>query len=152
MSNSLPTPWTITYQVPFVPRIQTRILEGLPCSPPGDIPNTGIEPASLCLLHWQAWFCTTSSSLGDPQCMYMRSICICVSFWYNFWKPYRLLSLLLQENKKPKKGQLPEMWDCEKRLFLTWHFILYSIYQSSWEYRCLCFTFHIRQKARLWSS
>ena len=27
---------------------------GLPCPPPGDLPNPGIKPASLCLLHWQA--------------------------------------------------------------------------------------------------
>ena len=27
---------------------------GLPCPPPGDLPNPGIELASLCLLHWQA--------------------------------------------------------------------------------------------------
>ena len=27
----------------------------LPCPPPGDLPNAGIEPTSLtCLLHWQA--------------------------------------------------------------------------------------------------
>ena len=26
---------------------------GLPCSPPGDLPNPGLKPASLCLLHWQ---------------------------------------------------------------------------------------------------
>ena len=26
---------------------------GLLCPPPGDLPDPGIEPASLCLLHWQ---------------------------------------------------------------------------------------------------
>ena len=26
---------------------------GLPCTPPGDTPNPGIEPVCLCLLHWQ---------------------------------------------------------------------------------------------------
>ena len=26
---------------------------GLPCPPPRDIPDPGIEPTSLCLLHWQ---------------------------------------------------------------------------------------------------
>ena len=25
---------------------------GLPCPPPGDLPDPGFEPASLCLLHW----------------------------------------------------------------------------------------------------
>ena len=27
---------------------------GLPRPPPGDLPDPGIEPGSLCLLHWQA--------------------------------------------------------------------------------------------------
>ena len=27
---------------------------GLPFPPPGDLPDPGIQPASLCLLHWQA--------------------------------------------------------------------------------------------------
>ena len=27
---------------------------GLPFPTPGDLPNTGIKPASLCLLHWEA--------------------------------------------------------------------------------------------------
>ena len=26
----------------------------LSCPPPGDLPNPGIEPTSLCFLHWQA--------------------------------------------------------------------------------------------------
>ena len=39
--------------------LQARILEGLPCPPPGDLPNPGIEPKSLAmqadslpLIHW----------------------------------------------------------------------------------------------------
>ena len=27
---------------------------GLPCPPPGDLPDPEIEPSLLCLLHWQA--------------------------------------------------------------------------------------------------
>ena len=33
---------------------QARILEWLPCPPPGALPDPGIEPPSLSLLHWQA--------------------------------------------------------------------------------------------------
>ena len=29
--------------------VQTKILEGLPCPPPGDLPNPGIEPRSPAL-------------------------------------------------------------------------------------------------------
>ena len=34
--------------------LQARTLEWVLFPPPGDLPNPGIEPASLCLLHWQA--------------------------------------------------------------------------------------------------
>ena len=37
--------------------LQARALEGLPCPPPGDLPNPGIEPTS----HWRA-----GSSLAPP--------------------------------------------------------------------------------------
>ena len=31
-----------------------KFWSGLPFLPPGDLPNPGMEPMSLCLLHWQA--------------------------------------------------------------------------------------------------
>ena len=34
----------------------------LPCPPPGDLPDPGIEPSSLCLLHWQAGSLPTSAT------------------------------------------------------------------------------------------
>ena len=34
--------------------LQARILEGLPCPPPGDLPNPDFKPTSLMSnLHWQ---------------------------------------------------------------------------------------------------
>ena len=36
---------------------------GLPCPPPGKLPNTGIKSASVCLLHWQA----VSLPLAPPR-------------------------------------------------------------------------------------
>ena len=33
--------------------LQARILEWVACCPLGDLPNPGIEPSILCLLHWQ---------------------------------------------------------------------------------------------------
>ena len=32
---------------------QQEYWNGLPCPSPGDLPNSGIKPVSLCLLHWQ---------------------------------------------------------------------------------------------------
>ena len=36
--------------------LQARTLEALPCPPPGDLPNPGIETCLLGLLHWQVDF------------------------------------------------------------------------------------------------
>ena len=38
---------------------------GLSCPPPGDLPDLGVEPASLCLLHWQA-YSLPQRHLGGP--------------------------------------------------------------------------------------
>ena len=44
------TPWTIAHQAPLVEEariFQARILERLPFPTPGDLPDSGMEPASL---------------------------------------------------------------------------------------------------------
>ena len=42
------TQWTISYQAPlFMGFSRQEYWSGLPCSPPGDLPNPGIEPVSL---------------------------------------------------------------------------------------------------------
>ena len=44
------TPWTVACQAPLSMGIlQARILSGLPCPPPGDLYNPGIEPRSPAL-------------------------------------------------------------------------------------------------------
>ena len=49
-SSSSSTPWTVAHQVPLsMVIIQARILSGLPCSPPGDLPNPGMELRSPAL-------------------------------------------------------------------------------------------------------
>ena len=45
---------------------------GVPFLPLGDLPNSGIEPLSLCLLHWQADFFLTTSTTWD--------VCVCFKF------------------------------------------------------------------------
>ena len=48
------TLWTVAHQAPLSMGIlQARIPSGLPCPPPGDLPNPEIKPKSLTLLHWQ---------------------------------------------------------------------------------------------------
>ena len=49
------TLWTVAVQAP--PSMELSRQEywsGLPFSPPGDLPDPGMELASLSLLHWQA--------------------------------------------------------------------------------------------------
>ena len=44
--------WTAAQQAPLSMDLQARLLEcwsGLPCAPPGDLPDPGIEPASPAL-------------------------------------------------------------------------------------------------------
>ena len=45
------TPWTVAHQVPLSMEFSRQEYWcGLPCPPPGDLPDTGIKPASLA---WQ---------------------------------------------------------------------------------------------------
>ena len=49
------TLWTIAHQALLSMGFSRQEhWSGLPCPPPGDLPNSGIEPHLLCLLHWQA--------------------------------------------------------------------------------------------------
>ena len=49
------TLWTLALQAPLSLGFSRQgYWNGLPCPPPGDFPDLGIELASLSLLHWQA--------------------------------------------------------------------------------------------------
>ena len=49
------TLWTIALQAPlFMGFSREGCWSGLPCLPPGDLPNPEINPCLFCLLHWQA--------------------------------------------------------------------------------------------------
>ena len=66
MSDSLQPPWTVACQAPLsMGRSRQEYWIGLPCPPPGDLPNPGIEPGSHAspalqiLHHWatkEIWF------------------------------------------------------------------------------------------------
>ena len=48
---TLVTPWTVAGQAPLSMGFSRQeYWSGLPCPPPGDLPNSGIEPGSLALL------------------------------------------------------------------------------------------------------
>ena len=49
------TPWTVACQALLSMGFSRQeYWSGLLCPPPGDLPDPGIEPLSLCLLHWQS--------------------------------------------------------------------------------------------------
>ena len=57
------TPWTVVCQAPLSMGFSRQeYWSGVPCPPPGDFPDSGIEPGSLMLLHWQVG----SLSLAPP--------------------------------------------------------------------------------------
>ena len=48
------TPWTIAYQASLSMGFSRQeSWSGWPYPPPGGLPHPGVEPVSLCLLHWQ---------------------------------------------------------------------------------------------------
>ena len=54
------TPWTVAHQAPLSIRFSRQEdWSGLPCPPPGDLPNPGVEPASPALA---GGFFTTSAT------------------------------------------------------------------------------------------
>ena len=51
------TPWTVARQAPLSMEFcWQEYWSGLPCPPPEDLPNQGLNPCLLCLLHWQVVF------------------------------------------------------------------------------------------------
>ena len=53
MSDSA-APWTVACQAPLsMVFFRQEYWTGLPFPSPGDLPDPGTKPGSLCLLHWQ---------------------------------------------------------------------------------------------------
>ena len=59
MSNSVVTPWTVASGSSVRGILQARILGWVAISPPGDLPDPGVKPTSLYLLHFADGFFTT---------------------------------------------------------------------------------------------
>ena len=56
-------PWIVACQAPLSMGFSRQeYWSGLPCPPPGDIPNLGTEPKSLMSLAFAGGFCTTSAT------------------------------------------------------------------------------------------
>ena len=62
------TPWTVAHQAPLSMGFSRQeYWSGLPCPPPGDLPNPGIEPTSLTCPALAGRFFTTSATWEAPN-------------------------------------------------------------------------------------
>ena len=60
-------PWTVARQAPlFMGFARQEYWSGLPCPPPGDIPNPGIKPVSLMSPAMAGRFFSTSATWETP--------------------------------------------------------------------------------------
>ena len=60
------TPWTVTCQAPLSMGFSRQeYWSGLPCPPPGDLPNPGTKPSSYLLLCWRILY--HQRHLGSPE-------------------------------------------------------------------------------------
>ena len=63
MSQLLVTPWTVAHQAPLSMEFSRQeYWSGLPFPPPGNLPDSGIEPASFVSLALASGFFTTSAT------------------------------------------------------------------------------------------
>ena len=70
VTDSFATLWTVTYQAPLsmaFPR--QECWSGLPCRPPGNLPDLGIEPTSLASPALAGGFFTTRATWEAPKCL-----------------------------------------------------------------------------------
>ena len=64
------TPWAVGHQAPLPMKFSMQeYWGGLPSPTPRDIPDPGIIPASLVLLHWQADSLPPLHHRGSPCCL-----------------------------------------------------------------------------------
>ena len=86
------TPWTVALQAPLSMGFSRQeYWSGLPCLPPGDLPNPGIEPRSPVLQVDSL----LSELPGKPICEYISLyMCVCVCVHLIF------LSRVLKRNLK----------------------------------------------------
>ena len=61
------TPWTVASQAPLHGLVQARILEWVAFPFPGDLPNPGMEPASLMSPALADGFFTTSTTTETKE-------------------------------------------------------------------------------------
>ena len=90
------TPWIAAHQAPLSMGFSSQeYWSGQPFPTPGDIPDPGIEPGLLHLLHWQADFFTTAPRGKSIQIdtLFLNRI-VCLEFYMNQHNKRRFLKLM----------------------------------------------------------
>ena len=65
--------WTVPHQAPLSMGFSRQeYWSGLPCPPPEDLPDPGIEPMSLTSPAWAGRFFTTSATWEAPLYIYLQ--------------------------------------------------------------------------------
>ena len=70
------TLWNVAHQACLSMGFSRHVYwSGLPCPPPGDLPDSGIEPGSLMSPTFAGGFFTTSATCEAHSCV---CVCVCV--------------------------------------------------------------------------
>ena len=89
-------PWTVAHQVPLSMGFSRQeYWSGLPCPPPGDLPNPGMEPTSP-EISWIAGEFFTTGLSGKSVLLWLYSCLIFQAFKFFFFKFG--LSLVFERN------------------------------------------------------
>ena len=86
MSDSFATPWTVAHQAPLSLGFRKQeYWSGLPCPPPGDLPNPKVEPESPVAPVLQADSLPLCPLSGEAHA-YSTDHCFCVTMQENAHK------------------------------------------------------------------
>ena len=90
---------------------------GLPCPPPGDVPDPGMDPCLLSLLHWWAGY---SPPAGKPLFIAFVNINLgnviignFVSFLLSFVIPLLSKIIISHTHAHTPTPKRPDIWDCQ---------------------------------------
>ena len=101
------TPWTIAHQAPLSMGFSRQdYWSWLPCPPPRDLPNPGIEPSFLKSPTLAGGFFTTSATWEAPSCMYT---------------PFKKKNLSKLKNQRTTKNKT---WTCGETCMLNYSSLL----------------------------
>ena len=112
------TPWTVARQAPLSMGFSRQeYWSGLPCPPPGDLPDLGIEPTSSVSPALAGGVFTTSAIL---EVHYMGWVCVSHSVVSNSWWPHGL-----------QPARLLSQWDSPgKNTGVGYHALLRGIFPT----------------------